>query len=321
MLQPLGISADAEAVYVALGPAESASSLELAWLTGLDEERLGAALEELRRLGLASASSYGLWRALPLLDVVDQLRTERLSELERSMAAAESLAGHLLAQGSSQSEGLTTVVGRDMVITAHSEMCNSARRELRAFDKPPYAVARPEVTEEALRDTPEWRAMDRGVTQRCVYHPGFDEKRLQEMALFARHGEQARTAPLPTKLILADANVAMVPLMRSFEPGQELRATIVRNPLLVEALVFLFEAIWDAAIPILHGFTGVPDARRKMLVSMLMAGSTDTAIAKSLDVNVRSVRRWVAELMAEHGVQTRLQLGAALVRSDAYGPG
>jgi DNA-binding NarL/FixJ family response regulator len=49
---------------------------------------------------------------------------------------------------------------------------------------------------------------------------------------------------------------------------------------------------------------------------MLMTGSTDTAIAKSLNVNVRSVRRWIAELMHEHGVRTRLQLGAALVRSD-----
>jgi DNA-binding NarL/FixJ family response regulator len=58
------------------------------------------------------------------------------------------------------------------------------------------------------------------------------------------------------------------------------------------------------------------DPRRQMLISMLMTGSTDSAIANTLNINVRSVRRWISELMDEMGVSTRLQLGAALVRSD-----
>ncbi len=53
-----------------------------------------------------------------------------------------------------------------------------------------------------------------------------------------------------------------------------------------------------------------------MLISMLMTGSTDSAIANALNINVRSVRRWISDLMDELGVATRLQLGAALVRSD-----
>lgn len=321
MLQPLGITADAEAVYVALGQVSSASGPDLTRLTSLGGERLDTALEQLRSLGLAHASALGVWRALPLLDVVDQLRAERLSELERSMVAAESLAGHLLAQGSSQAEGVTTLQGREAVIAAHSQLFDAARRELRAFDKPPYADDRVDTTEESLRPTPEWRALDRGVQIRCVYHPGFDPDRLREMALFAAKGEKARTAPVPMKLIVADAHVAMVPSMRSFNPGHELRATLVRNPLLVEALIFVFDAVWDSATPILTNFTGVPDTRRQMLVSMLMTGSTDTAIAKSLGVNVRSVRRWISDLMIELGVRTRLQLGAALLRSDQHDPG
>jgi DNA-binding NarL/FixJ family response regulator len=47
-----------------------------------------------------------------------------------------------------------------------------------------------------------------------------------------------------------------------------------------------------------------------------MTGSTDSAIANTLNINVRSVRRWISDLMDELGVSTRLQLGAALVRSD-----
>jgi DNA-binding NarL/FixJ family response regulator len=63
-------------------------------------------------------------------------------------------------------------------------------------------------------------------------------------------------------------------------------------------------------------FSADNDPRRQMLVSLLMTGSTDSAIANTLNINVRSVRRWISELMDELGVTTRLQLGAALVRSE-----
>ena len=71
MLQPLGISAEAEAVYVALGPLPSASVSELARVTSLTPEKVAETLEQLRSLGLATDSSRGNWRALPLLDVVN----------------------------------------------------------------------------------------------------------------------------------------------------------------------------------------------------------------------------------------------------------
>jgi DNA-binding NarL/FixJ family response regulator len=108
--------------------------------------------------------------------------------------------------------------------------------------------------------------------------------------------------------------------MRSYNPGHELRASIVRHPLLVEALQWLFEAVWDASVPIMTSFSADTDPRRQMLISMLMTGSTDSAIANTLNLNVRSVRRWISELMEELGVTTRLQLGAALVRSDIFAP-
>jgi DNA-binding NarL/FixJ family response regulator len=74
--------------------------------------------------------------------------------------------------------------------------------------------------------------------------------------------------------------------------------------------------VWDAAVPIMTSVNSESDPRRQMLISMLMTGSTDSAIANTLNINVRSVRRWISDLMDELGVSTRLQLGAALVRSD-----
>ncbi|MCW2802397.1 MAG: hypothetical protein QOF52_1162 [Propionibacteriaceae bacterium] len=318
MLQPLGISAEAESIYVVLAPMESATPAELAELTSSDEERIEKRLEELRELGLAAEVVQGLWQALPLLSVINALRAQRLTEIETAAVAAESLHSHLLQATESQADTIKILVGRDAILAARKEICNSAKREICAFDKPPYVQGRPNATAQGLsEEAPEWQALDRGIALRGVYHPGFDSDRLTELALFAAKGEQSRTAPVPMKLILVDSQVALIPSMRSYNPGHELRASITRHPMLVEALQWLFESVWDTSVPIITAGYGDTDPRRQMLISLLMTGATDSAIASQLGVNVRSVRRWISELMDELGVATRLQLGAALVRADA----
>jgi sugar-specific transcriptional regulator TrmB/DNA-binding CsgD family transcriptional regulator len=322
MLQPLGISPQAEAVYVVLAPLESATIPELADLASAQPEHVDKQLEELRQLGLAAELSQGLWQALPLLDVVNALRAQRLSELEMASVAAESLHSHLLAASESSADNIKIVVGREAILAARRDLCNSAKKEICAFDKPPYVQDRPNATAETLTEVaPEWQALERGASVRCVYHPGFDADRLSELALFAAKGERSRTAPVPMKLVLVDSQVALIPSMRSYRPGHELRASITRHPMLVEALQWLFETVWDTSVPIITTGYAENDPRRQMLISLLMTGSTDNAIASQLGINVRSVRRWIADLMDELGVATRLQLGAALVRADGLRPG
>lgn len=316
MLQSLGISDAAESVYVALGPLESASVEDLAVLSLMSTQVCEVALTELRTLGLATVSGPGQWSPLPLLEVVNQLKTQRISEIEQASVAAESLESQLLAASEDEEDGVRILVGRDAIVGAHRELFESARKEVCAFDKPPYAQARPDITADALDGEPEWDALGRGIQLRCIYHPGFDTDRLSELTLFAERGEQSRTAPVPMKLMLFDSQVALIPSMRSYKPGHELQASVVRHSLLVEALQWLFEAVWDASVPIQRSFSSDNDPRRQMLISLLMTGSTDSAIAHTLDLNVRSVRRWISELMDELGVTTRLQLGAALVRVD-----
>ncbi|HYP43871.1 MAG TPA: hypothetical protein VEQ66_01575 [Propionibacteriaceae bacterium] len=317
MLQPLGISPEAEALYVVLAPLESATVPELANLASARPEHVDKQLEELRQLGLAAELSPDLWQALPLLDVVNALRARRLSELEMATVAAESLHSHLLAASESQADHIKIVVGREAILAARRDLCNAAKKEICAFDKPPYVQGRPNATPEDLSEiAPEWQALERGLSLRCVYHPGFDSDRLSELALFATKGEKSRTAPVPMKLIVVDSQVAIIPSMRSYSPGHELAVSITKHPMLVEALQWLFETVYDTAVPIITTGYAENDPRRKMLISLLMTGSTDSAIATQLGINVRSVRRWISELMDELGVATRLQLGAALVRAD-----
>jgi DNA-binding CsgD family transcriptional regulator len=316
MLQPLGITAKAEAVYVALAPLGAATLDDLATLTSMDSANLEAELEELRKLGLATELSSDLWRTLPLPEVAKALRAQRISELEMASVAAESLHSHLLAASQSQSDDIRIVVGREAIIALTRELCAAAQKEICMFDKPPYVEDR-DATEQGLsEEAPEWQALERGTRLRCIYHPGFDTDRLRELALFAAKGEESRTAPVPMKLIIVDGELAIIPSMRSYLPGHELRMSVVRHPLLVEALQWQFEAVWDTAVPIVASTYTESDPRRQMLMSLLMTGSTDQAIATNLGINVRSVRRWIAELMDELGVSTRLQLGAAMVRAE-----
>lgn len=317
MLQPLGISAEAEAVYVVLAPLKGATSKHLAELMALDRPQVVSSLEELRRLGLATELSAGHWQGFPLPEVVKALKVQRMSELELATFAADSLHSHLMAAAHSESDDIRIFVGREAITATMREMCDTAQESICMFDKPPYVEDR-DATEEALTEVaPEWQALERGIHLRTIYHPGFDDDRLLELMLFAENGEDARTAPVPMKLVLVDSRTALIPSMQSYEPGHELRMSLVRHPLLVEALQWLFEAVWDASVPIVSASTANErDPRRQMLISLMMTGSTDNAIASTLGINVRSVRRWIAELMDDLRVTTRLQLGAALVRAE-----
>lgn len=318
MLQPLGVSDEAEAVYVALAPIGAATTSHLIDLTHQSAGVQGS-LDELRRLGLATELSPGLWQALPLPEVVKALRAQRLSEVEMASAAAEALHSHILASSQSQTDQLRIIIGREAMLAANRDICASAQKEICMFDKPPYAEDHAGSEEAISAESSEWQALERGAKLRCIYHPGFDAERLKELTMFAAKGEDSRTAPVPMKLILVDAQIAMIPSMRSYLPGHQLIMSVVQHPTLVEALQWLFEAVWDTAVPIAAAALSDNDPRRQMLISLLMAGSTDNAIANQLGINVRSVRRWISELMDQLGVTTRLQLGAALVRAESLG--
>ncbi|MDN5762925.1 MAG: hypothetical protein L0H41_11480 [Microlunatus sp.] len=318
MLQSLGVPPAAEELYLVLAPLESATVAELADLSGATLQETTETLRVLQTLALARPVGGEGWQYLPLLDAVQVLRRQRIAEIDSAATAAESIQNRILAATRSQpADNITVLIGTEAIVTARDSICDNAIREICAFDKPPYVQARPNATPMNLSETsPEWRALERGAKLRCVYHPGFDADRLAELALFADKGEQSRTSQVPMKLILVDSEIALIPSMRSYETGQELRASIVRHPQLVEALIWLFEAVWDQSVPIITTKISEPDPRRQMLISLLMTGSTDNAIATQLGINVRSVRRWISELMDDLGVTTRLQLGAALVRSE-----
>jgi Homeodomain-like domain len=93
---------------------------------------------------------------------------------------------------------------------------------------------------------------------------------------------------------------------------------LVRDPMLVQAFIALFDRAFDRALPVPepHG-RAEADPR---LLRLMAVGLKDETIARYLGCSLRTVRRRVARLMEEHGAETRFQLGAALARDGLVEP-
>ena len=132
MLQPLGISVEAEAVYVLLARHESATVLELVRASpGGNIVLMRDQLETLRELGLAVEVGGGRWQALPLLEAIHSLRAQRVSEIDSAAVAAEALQNRLLAATQTKhADDIVVLVGREAIVEARNEVCNSAKKEM-----------------------------------------------------------------------------------------------------------------------------------------------------------------------------------------------
>ena len=90
---------------------------------------------------------------------------------------------------------------------------------------------------------------------------------------------------------------------------------MLRDAVVVRAFVELFDRMWAAASGVDDG--AEPTSER--LVELMQAGLKDEAIARALGVSLRTVRRRVAALMEECGVETRFQLAVKLTERGLTG--
>ena len=126
-------------------------------------------------------------------------------------------------------------------------------------------------------------------------------------------GEEVRVLPeLPTRMIVIGRSHAVLPEPLGYADSPR---TMVRQRGLVELAALLFEELWRRAAPVAHQERADtrPDLRR-FLLEQLASGAQDEQIARRLGVSLRTVRRRVAELMADLGAESRFQAGVEAVR-------
>ncbi|GGJ85649.1 hypothetical protein GCM10011583_16600 [Streptomyces camponoticapitis] len=323
MLGAIGLDERQESAYralVALGAAEAA---DLAHRLAIPEQDTERALRRLEQQGLAAQSSArtGRWVAAPPAVALGALLTQQRHELERAELAAVLLAEEYRAEsaGPAVHDLVEVVTGASAVAHRFHQLQLGAAEEIRAL-----VTGRPVVVS-GVENESEERVVTRGVRYRVVIEREVLSlpDGITELSAALGRDEQVRVVDrVPTKLMIADRALAMVPLTAG---DAEPAALVVHASGLLESLSGLFEAVWRDALPlrlvpgadgagrdgatVTEGAAAGPDETDLEVLSLLLAGMTDASVAKQLDLGLRTVQRRVKGLMELAGVTTRLQLG------------
>ncbi|MGW3263335.1 helix-turn-helix domain-containing protein [Streptomyces sp. NPDC001056] len=314
MLAAIGLDERHEAAYRALVAVGAADVADLARRLVLGTQDTERTLRGLERHGLAARSSArpGRWVAAPPAVALGALLTRQRHELEQAELAAALLAREYRAAAAEPAvhDLVEVVTGASAVAQRFLQLQLGAAEEVCALvTDSPVAVS-------AAENEAEEQAAARGVRYRVVMERGVLDlpRALDGLTEALGRGERVRVVDrVPTKLVVADRSLAMVPLTsHSAEPA----ALVVHASGLLELLAGLFESVWRAALPLRLNTDGAaeevpdgPDATDLEVLSLLLAGLTDASVAKQLDLGLRTVQRRVKRLMELAGVTTRLQLG------------
>ncbi|MFB7292096.1 helix-turn-helix transcriptional regulator [Actinacidiphila glaucinigra] len=194
------------------------------------------------------------------------------------------------------------------------QLQREARKEVLTFVRPPYVSAAGNIVQkERLTAGVEYRSLYE--TTALVY-PG-----AADMPGFVEPGELARAAPsVPMKLMIVDAERALLPLSggRDRSVVSSAGLLLLHPSVLVDALLELFEDRWLRGTPLrmpsLGGeaeedpeFPGSPELDEQLL-SLLMSGLPDKAIASQLGISLRTLQRRIRSLMESTGTANRTQL-------------
>ncbi|WP_131735830.1 helix-turn-helix transcriptional regulator [Actinomadura roseirufa] len=307
----LGVTTVQQALYTTLLYNPGSTLSELVTLSDEPWFRLAGLLIQLEALGMVDASAVPKYFAYPPDAVVETLIRKRETEFIRARLEAKRLSGDLLAaeQRTNPEKVVEIVDGVEAVVQRLEQVQRGALKQVKAIDKPPYAVdpTRPnEIELERLAN---------GVEYRVIYTP--EALAIAERLEMTRHdsgfGERARVMENPpAKLIIVDDEMALMPLQGD-EPGV---TALIRPSTLLDVLITVFDTCWEQAAPLHVGdeagagnvWPRLSDADGHLL-TLLAAGLKDEAVARHTGMGARTVSRHVARLLRTLDARTRFQAG------------
>jgi sugar-specific transcriptional regulator TrmB/DNA-binding CsgD family transcriptional regulator len=321
VLEPLGLSPTEERVYDTLvtGPAMTVS--ELTRQIGVPRARVARAVPALTAKGLVTrlpgrAARFSAVDPAVAVGTLAQNQEQALTQARDRMRELASLFGSRR-HATHPAEQVEVIDGADNVWNTSVRLQHAAAEQIRVFDTPPYMEPHPDQ-----ENADERAVLSKGLTGRCVYSqpavlfPG----RYTHIQAAIRSGEQARvTASLPMKMIICDSRLALIPVTPVAAAGPS-AAYVIYPSSLLDALVALFEAYWDRAVPLNLATARAPETPGRVrltasdhrILVLLAAGATDDAIGRATGCSMRTVQRRIRELMHLAGAQTRFQLGMAV---------
>lgn len=316
-LDVLGLGIVEHRVYEYLVRHRSRTAEDIAADLALRASQVAAAITTLTTRGLVAREGTGpahLVAAPPdvALGALILDHEDRLRQAEAEMLVLEQLYRDA---GTGEADVVDVVRGSEAVGHRFNQLQRSARSEVLMFVKGDIvAVDRDENVEEEL-------AQQRGIRYRYV----LERSRLEAPGMLeAVHGAiegglEVRVAgELPTRMIIVDRTIAMVPSAADGE-DQSTGALLLHAGGLIGLALSLFERTWQSAAHLVAaGERGIEEvdleAEEREVLVLLDAGFTDRSIGQRMGTSVRTVQRRVRELMDRADVETRLQLGVAAVR-------
>lgn len=187
-------------------------------------------------------------------------------------------------------------------------MLRTSRGDMLWLRPDAWAMPRESKVSELLAE-----AMATGRRSRAIYPARALTEAPEALRVRAGLGEQVRIlSEVRTRMFIFGDSHAVLPEPIGFTDEPRVH---VRQRSIVAALTMWFESLWDRAAPMpeLEAENAGPDGRQ-FLLEQLMAGATDEVIARKLGIGLRTVRRRIAALMTELGVDTRFQAGVEAVR-------
>jgi DNA-binding CsgD family transcriptional regulator len=326
-LAALGLAEVDGRVYVALVGRPRSSTAELAEECGLSPVAVGRGLARLVQTGLAGRISGHPVRYLAAAPdvVISDLIGKREAELNRARSFVhELMRTHREASRISHPDlAVEVLTNRDDISALARRIQADARVQVRAFDRPPY-VDRP-GTNFGMQVEKERQ----GVRHRVIYDRGalaWPGRLEHDIVPSLKAGEQARLrSELPLKLVLSDDRVGIIPF--SLAPRGEATAYVIHHSSLLVALAALFEAEWERALPLSEILADrvdveragqpngeAPDEDTRSLLTLLAAGLSDAAIARSLEWSERTTQRRIQRLLHTLGASTRFQASVLAAR-------
>jgi predicted transcriptional regulator len=316
MLSILGLGAVEELAYRHLVGRPGVSVDKLAADLGHDPAAVSLGVRALAERGLVVQSPDGVVSAAPPAVAVGALLRERHDELR---AAELDLIGLIDAYRSRVTDSATgdlVEVITDVAAVRHrfNQIQQAARHEFRSMVVPNLKVvpaAENEAGDAGIR---------RGVRYRSIVDQGVlaQSGGVAELSRSLAAGEEIRVVDrIPVKLVIADHDVAMVPLFSGRNTAPE--SVLIRASGLLDALVAYFDDTWARAYPVVSAAARSAaspasqvanvDSTDRQLLTLLLAGLTDQAVASQLGMSLRSVQRRISTLMTKVGAATRIQLG------------
>lgn len=317
-LAALGIDRQAEQLYFRLVPASGHTLLGAARLVNRTLDDLLRDLAPLLELGLVEVDEGRVnvpTMASVVADLVQRESTVAATSGNRLDALASAVA-HLMAASTRPDQqdvadvhpldGELSTGGNPLELLG--QMLRASRGDMLWLRPDAWAMPREAAVSGLLAE-----AMATGRRSRAIYPLRALAEAPDALQARARLGEQIRViSELPTRMFILGQDHAVLPEPIGFSDEPRVH---IRQRSVVAALTMWFDSLWAQAAPVPDLDTGEarPDLRR-FLLQQLMAGATDETIARKLGISLRTVRRRVASMMDDLGVDTRFQLGVEAVR-------